>query len=397
MNVEFNHQKECCIMTDINKCACGEAGAFIPALDSEKTDAPCCGLPAGPASSVFELPGYNMCRFVESFKDDQKGRIPVVSTRLNFYDWMGAARVRIGIHRNDYKIAPGLYCTGNPSADSPVLVTANYKLSFDSLRKKLSDVNVWILVCDTRGINVWCAAGKGTFSAEEVARTAVNSRLQRVVNHRKLILPQLAANGVSAHKVKKLSGFEVIWGPVRARDIAYFLNNGMKADREMRLVTFSMYERVVLTPLELGLLLKPLFWILAALFIISGIGSDIFSLHSAWTRWLHAASAFGIAIISGALFTPIFLPWIPGFSFAIKGAITGIVFSALLPSGLNPFELSALILVVVSVSSYLAMNFTGSTPFTSPSGVEKEMRKAIPVQAIFAFSALILWVCAPFI
>lgn len=397
MNSEYNTQKECCTITSIDQCACGDVKALIPALDSEKPEAPCCGSPAGPASSVFELPGYSICGFVESFSDSSVARIPVVSTRLNFCDWIGAARVRIGIRRNDYKIAPGLYCTGNPCPDSPVLVTANYKLSFDSLRENLSHVNAWILVCDTRGINVWCAAGKGTFSAEEVARTAVNSRLQQVVNHRKLILPQLAANGVSAQKVKKLSGFEVIWGPVRARDIASFLNNGMKADREMRLVTFSMSERLVLTPLELSLLLKPLFWILAAVFVISGIGQDIFSFNSASTRWLQAASAFGIAIISGALFTPVFLPWIPGFSFAIKGAITGILFSTLLPSGLNPFELSALILVVVSVSSYLAMNFTGSTPFTSPSGVEKEMRKAIPVQAIFAFSALILWVCAPFI
>jgi hypothetical protein len=48
------------------------------------------------------------------------------------------------------------------------------------------------------------------------------------------------------------------------------------------------------------------------------------------------------------------------------------------------------------ISSYLAMNFTGSTPFTSLSGVEKEMRKAIPLQAAVALIALVAWVGAAF-
>jgi hypothetical protein len=43
------------------------------------------------------------------------------------------------------------------------------------------------------------------------------------------------------------------------------------------------------------------------------------------------------------------------------------------------------------------MNFTGSTPFTSPSGVEKEMRKAIPLQASALLIAMIAWVGAAFV
>jgi hypothetical protein len=42
------------------------------------------------------------------------------------------------------------------------------------------------------------------------------------------------------------------------------------------------------------------------------------------------------------------------------------------------------------------MNFTGSTPYTSPSGVEKEMRKAIPLQALAALIAVAAWVGAGF-
>jgi hypothetical protein len=57
----------------------------------------------------------------------------------------------------------------------------------------------------------------------------------------------------------------------------------------------------------------------------------------------------------------------------------------------------ALLLLIITLSSYLAMNFTGCTPFTSPSGVEKEMRKAIPLQSAAASLGLILWVVSAFI
>ncbi len=100
--------------------------------------------------------------------------------------------------RNNYKVTPGLYGLGAAEGDSPVLVTANYKLSFDALRRELAGSNVWILVVDTRGINVWCAAGKGTFSAEEIAYQVARAQLDQIVSHRELLLPQLSANGVAA-------------------------------------------------------------------------------------------------------------------------------------------------------------------------------------------------------
>ncbi|GAH17185.1 unnamed protein product, partial [marine sediment metagenome] len=130
-----------------------------------------------------------------------------------------------------------------PDSKAPVLVTANYKLTFDILRKALASISAWILVLDTRGINVWCAAGKDLFSTDEVVRRVKRSGLEKVVTHNQLILPQLAATGVAAHHVKKGSGFKVIWGPVRAKDIRSFLTNGLKAEKSMRQVTFTTRDR----------------------------------------------------------------------------------------------------------------------------------------------------------
>ena len=100
---------------------------------------------------------------------------------------------RLGINRGKHRVNPGLYALGNPTADSPVFVTANYALSFDVLRSSLYGIDCFILVLDTKGINVWCAAGKGTFGTEELAYRIEVTSLNQVVKHRKLILPQLVS------------------------------------------------------------------------------------------------------------------------------------------------------------------------------------------------------------
>ena len=104
-----------------------------------------------------------------------------MKTALSSQDIWGTVKVRSGFTRNNYKVAPGLYCVGNPGPASPVLVTANYKLSFDTLRSAMDPLDAWILVLDTRGINVWCAAGKGTFSTAEVVRRVKIVGLEKIV------------------------------------------------------------------------------------------------------------------------------------------------------------------------------------------------------------------------
>ena len=375
---------------------------IAPGLSTETSlpDEVCCGAPAGPPSSQFEKPGFALLDFVEEFVQTPAGPVPRVKTALQWPDYAGTIRARLGINRSEYKIAPGLYCVGTPDSQAPVLVTANYKLTFDHLRKALTSINAWILVLDTRGINVWCAAGKNLFSTEEVVSRVNRSAVNKVVTHSRLILPQLAATGVAAHEVKKQSGFKVIYGPVRSKDLATFLSNGFKSEPAMRKVTFNTIDRVILTPVELAHLPKPSLWILLAAFLISGIGTHVFSLSAAWLRGVMLAVAYIAGILAGAIATPAFLPWIPGRSFALKGAITGVLSAAgivaLFRSELQLLGALALILWTTAVSSYLAMNFTGSTPFTSPSGVEKEMRKAIPLQASALLLAMVAWVASAF-
>ena len=373
----------------------------IPMAGAVDDDAPCCGPKPGPPSSPYEKPGYRLWYFVKDFAETPVGFIPRIGTSLKGSDIVGTLRARLGVSRDRYRVAPGLYCVGTPDEESPVLVTANYKLSFDSLRQELPGIDAWILVLDTRGVNVWCAAGKRTFSTEEVIRQVHGVGLDKLVSHRELILPQLGAPGISAHKVKKGCGFKVIWGPVKAGDLKAFLNNGRKADTYMRQVTFSMGERIVLIPVELSLIVKPSLAILLAVFVLAGISPDIFSFSAAWFRGLNGAAAYLLGVVAGAVIVPAFLPWLPTRQFYIKGLLTGviagIIMILLFGSSITRLESVALLLLATSVSSYAAMNFTGATPYTSPSGVEKEMRQGIPIQIIAVVIAIVTWVAAPFV
>ena len=342
---------------------------------------------------AFARPSDKAYPFVEGILETAAGPVPRVRTSLDQRDRWGTIGARVGTFRMDYAVLPGLYCVGNPDQHAPVLVTANYKLTFDTLRQAIDGLNVWILVLDTKGINVWCAAGKGTFSATEVVRQVKLSELGKVVCHRKLLLPQLGATGVSGREVKEGCGFRVIWGPIRAGDIRQFIDGGMTATPAMKRISFPMMDRVILIPIELRAAAKPLLWVLLGVLTVSVLKNRMIALEPSLARaFLFLLSG----ILSGAVVVPILLPWIPGRAFSFKGAVMGLAVSCLLllvcRPGMGWLEMLPGPLIAVTMSSFLSMNFTGSTPFTSPSGVEKEMRIAIPLQLgglVLALGALV--------
>ena len=325
--------------------------------------------------------------------------MPRVATSLSRYDRLGTVGARSGLTRNNYKVTPGLYCVGKPAETTPVLVTSNYKLTFDALRRELAGLDAWILVIDTRGINVWCAAGKGTFSAEEVAFQVQRAQLDKLVSHRELILPQLSANGVAAREVRRLCGFKARFGPILAAHLPEFLRTG-QAGETMRTVTFTLRERAVLVPLELCIVGKPLLIAGLLFFVLSGISPEFFSFSAAGSRGATLLLATLTAIVAGAALTPLLLPWIPFRQFWLKGAILGGITAVLFTAGITDagvVEKAALFLWISGCASFLAMNFTGSTPFTSLSGVAKEMRRGLPFQIVSTGIAAIFWLAGPFI
>ena len=298
-----------------------------------------------------------------------------------------------------------MYAVGQPAADSPVLVSANFKISFDRLRSQLTGRAAWILVLETMGINVWCAAAKGTFGTDELVRRIHSTRLTEVVSHRTLIVPQLGAVGVAAHEVRKRSGFHVVYGPVRAADLPAFLGAGMKATPEMRQVRFPLPDRLAVVPVELVLSAKYAAVVILAMVLLGGLGADGYSPARVGSMGLSSAGLFLLAWAASLVLAAGLLPWLPGRAFAAKGAWLG---AAMVPAAFVYGRLlthcwtgwltaAAWCVWIPAVASFMAMNFTGSTPITSLSGVRREMRVAVPLQAAGAVAGAILWVVGLFL
>ena len=310
-----------------------------------------------------------------------------LSTRIGWRDVLGGWKVRWGFGRAQYVVAPGLYRVGAPDSASPVLVTANYKLTVDAVRRSLVGLSVWLLVLDTKGVNVWCAAGKGTFGTEELVRRIQAANLREVVKHRELVVPQLGATGVAAHEVKRATGFSVHYGPVRARDLPAYLAAGMKATPAMRRVTFGWRERLAVAPVELVAAVGPL---LAIATFVAAL--DVLRHQRLTVQALTGMAPFLAAVLTGGLVVPWILPWLPFRAFVLKGAVAGALVAAgllwWLPVGV--VEGAGAALLVVAITSYMAMTFTGSTTFTTLAGVRLEVRWGLPPILIVAAAGAIL-------
>ena len=315
------------------------------------------------------------------------GDVPLVSHRLSRKDVIGRWKARWGIDRMNYNVNPGLYAIGNPTAESPVFVSANYKMSFDILRHDLAGIDGWILVLDTKGINVWCAAGKGTFGTQELVHRIADSRLPEIVSHRKLIVPQLGAPGVAAHTVKKESGFLVEYGPVLSRDIMDYLENDHEATDIMRRVPFGFKDRAVLIPMELVPAMKYFPYVALIVLAVQLIVFHTFNLES-----ILILGPFLGAILMGSVIFELALPIMPFRSFVLNGWILGLILSWILYHycSFSQWNNLSWFFLLPPLTAYLAENFTGTTTFTHLSGVKLELKLGVPIMVVSIVIGLVL-------
>lgn len=255
--------------------------------------------------------------------------IGVTTSSLTTTDRLVHLLARLGVRRNEWRVRPGLYSLGEAGPDSPVFA--------------------------------------------------------RIVEHRTVIAPQLSATGVAAHEVRERSGFRVLFGPVRAQDIPEFIETG-KATEEMRRVRFDLKDRVVLISVEV----KGAFPLVAGAAALSYLAGDLIG-----AAGIASASAAGLAGV------PTLLPWLPGEEFSVKGfflgGLVGLGSAAIslarddgkgLP--LRLLKAASYALALPPITAFLGLMFTGSSTYTSPSGVRREMNTYLPVMVVMSAAGLIM-------
>ncbi len=254
----------------------------------------------------------------------------------------------------------GLQCIGHPGPDSPVLVTCNFDLTVKRLKRILRGLDLWLLVAESKGVNVWCAAGAEEFNTHSVVSVVKTSEISERVNHRTLILPPLSAPGVKAAEVKKQTGWEVKWGPVYAEDIARYIYNGLKRDEDMKRAKYDLRRRL---DTALGSLFPVYFF--------GAMGFLIFGPHLLIDYLIVGAVAF-VVFMSLCL-------WIPGekgitkaiFCDAVLLALL-VAFELLLGSKANPFRVHMIIAMVIIPIYALEL---GGLASTMPSDLDAVLAK----------------------
>jgi ferredoxin len=184
---------------------------------------------------------------------------------------------------------------GTPHRHSPVLLTCNYHLTVERVKRSLRGLDCYLLVANSRGVNVWCAATGGLFTDHDVISALKTSGIEGMVDHREVILPQLAATGIEARTVQQKTGWHVVWGPVYADDIPAFLENERRKTPTMRQVAFPLSDRLEMAaawafPISLvAALALVFFWrpaVLPLVLVVWGIALLAFAAFPLYARWL---------------------------------------------------------------------------------------------------------------
>lgn len=341
----------------------------------------------------------DLSKITKDYMETPVGKIRVISNELTSKDKKEHFGVMWGYKRNNYMIRPGIYALGNPKATSPVLVSCNYKLTFDILRRDLMGLDCWLLILETNGVNVWCASGKGTFGTEELIRRIKKTKLEALVSHKVLIIPQLGASGVSISKLKAETGFRGIFGPIRSEDIKEFINNKFKPLEGMRQVKFDFKDRARLIPLNIVQNFKYYLFALALLLIINIVGSLTRGLEISIIKATLVQSIPALCgVIIAAIVFPLALPLLPFKPFSMKGVTLSIIFVAIWFLTMNYLLIPTTMyfigysLINLALITNICLNFTGSTTYTSFSGVVKETLWALPLCILAAVIGIFMMI-----
>ena len=252
-----------------------------------------------------------------------------------------------------HRVRTGLVAVGSPDRTSPVLVTGNYTVTVRRLRAALAGQNVWLLVADSKGINVWCASTGGHLTHHDVISAIRTSRLEARVDHHELILPQLCATGVEGKKITEATGWTTQWGPARLEDLASFLSRGQRVAKDERFMRFPLWERM-----EMALMWG---------FPMIGIGIPLFVSLGGWAVGLTVvlvmvAEVFGLFValpglrVTGRIRWITFALWTLG-GFVLGGAVLVAVLQA------TPGDLGLVGAGAVIAMGVLSVDLAGTTPW----------------------------------
>jgi acetyl-CoA decarbonylase/synthase complex subunit gamma len=139
--------------------------------------------------------------------------LPVLTARFNIFT---DPQVPNAVEAKVYRV-------GEAGADSPVLVTTNFALTYFTVEGEVenSKVPAYITAVETGGLGVLNSYADDKLTGETIAKAVKASGILNQVRHKKLIIPGLVA--VLKGELEDEAGCEVVVGPEEAAGIPNFL------------------------------------------------------------------------------------------------------------------------------------------------------------------------------
>ena len=306
---------------------------------------------------------------------------------LTWPDYLKAVVCWCDAFKRTYAIEPGLYYTGKHyDHETPLLVTSNYFLTVFLVVRRIRVFNARLLVIDTDGINVWCAAGEGKFSNTEILKQLNRYEQKLLTNDHRLtlILPKLGFAGVNRRELRK-AGVRPIIGPIYAKDLPAYLSQPPYKDCDVDRILFDFQSRLFTWLPGLVQVFTYSFAIVLAFWGIEQI----------WGLPV----PMGIIVLSGVLATayPILFPWIPGKRFAVKGlwlaVLISLVICALTAAGvLSLANLPMTLLFTFGTGIFFGLSYSGNSAVSNYSRVRKEIARFLPLYGLLYAASLAAFV-----
>lgn len=215
---------------------------------------------------------------------------------MNLFDYIIVNIVETLLRIVPFPGKTGLNKIGNPDRNSLVFLTCNYHLTVARVKRALKGIDCYLLVANSRGHNVWCGSAGGHFTNHDVVSVLKTSGIEELVDHRNVILPQLAATGIESRVIREKTGWEVTWGPVYAKDIPSFIENKFNKTSEMREVRFPLLQRIEMAAMwafpfsVIASLIMIPFWrekLLPSNALIWGLPVLVFVSFPLYSKWLN--------------------------------------------------------------------------------------------------------------
>jgi acetyl-CoA decarbonylase/synthase, CODH/ACS complex subunit gamma len=126
------------------------------------------------------------------------------------------------------QVLPGIYEINNPTADSVVMVTTNFSITYFSVANEVegSGQPAWLLVTDAEGMSVLTAWAAGKFDAERIAKAVKEFDLGSKVSKKQIVLPGHVAV-LSGELEEELPDWDIRVGPREAVDIPKFMKEAL--------------------------------------------------------------------------------------------------------------------------------------------------------------------------